>query len=196
MADARAERDRWIRFGSFALDTANARLHRGQEVVALRGKTLAVLEYLALRPGKLVTKDELLAALWPDVYVSEDVLVGCVRELRITFGDTRGAPHFIETVYRRGYRWIAADAAPDADAQPSATSAAVRRPPPVLAGRDADLAQLRHWFAAAVVGTRQVVFITGDSVIGKTALVDGFLHSIATGATVASGQCREQYGPS
>jgi len=196
MADARAERDRWIRFGRFALDTANARLHRGQEVVALRGKTLAVLEYLALRPGKLVTKDELLAALWPDVYVSEDVLVGCVRELRITFGDTRGAPHFIETVYRRGYRWIAADAAPDADAQPSATSAAVRRPPPALAGRDADLAQLRHWFAAAVVGTRQVVFITGDSGIGKTALVDGFIQSIGTGAIVASGQCREQYGPS
>src|SRR5690606_35801909 len=86
---------------------ANARLSRGTQVVPVRGKTLAVLEYLASRPGALITKDELLAALWPDTYVSEHVLVGCVRELRALFGDTRGAPRFIETVYRRGYRWIA-----------------------------------------------------------------------------------------
>src|SRR6185503_17928045 len=100
-------RDRSIRFGPFALDPANARLCRGDEVVPLRGKTLAVLEHLIARPGQLVTKDELLDAVWPDVHVSEDVLVGCVRELRNVFGDTRGAARFVETVYRRGYRWIA-----------------------------------------------------------------------------------------
>src|SRR5262245_38286400 len=100
-------RAQWIRFGPFALDAANARLYRGDEVVAVRGKTLAVLEYLAARPRQLVTKDELLKELWPGVHVSEDVLVGCVRELRTIFGDTRGAARFVETVYRRGYRWIA-----------------------------------------------------------------------------------------
>src|SRR5689334_19038516 len=104
---SRVPRARCIRFGDFALDTANARLYRGGDVVPLRGKTLAVLEYLAARPGQLVTKDELLAQLWSEVYVSEDVLVGCVGELRTVFADSRGQARFIETVYRRGYRWIA-----------------------------------------------------------------------------------------
>jgi len=194
MSDARAERDRWIRFGRFALDTANARLHRGEEVVALRGKTLAVLEYLALRPGQLVTKDELLAQLWPDVYVSEDVLVGCVRELRIAFGDTRGAPRYIETVYRRGYRWVAA--AGRADATDAAPAADLRRPAVALVGRDAEIEQLGQWFERVVAGARQVVFVTGDTGIGKTALVDGFVRGIAGRTAVAYGQCREQYGPS
>src|SRR5215475_13775586 len=96
-----------IRFPPFALDAPNARLYRGDEVVPLRGKTLAVLEYLVARPGQLVTKEELLKELWPEVFVSEDVLVGCVHELRTVFGETRGAARYVETVYRRGYRWIA-----------------------------------------------------------------------------------------
>src|ERR1700675_1399506 len=95
------ERDQLIRFGRFTFDATNARLCRGDEAIPLRGKTLAVLEYLTARPGQLGSKDELLKALWPEVFVSEDALVGCVRELRATFGDTRGAARYVETVYRR-----------------------------------------------------------------------------------------------
>src|SRR5262252_1998282 len=137
-----------IRFPPFALDAPNARLYRGDEVIPLRGKTLAVLEYLVARPGQLVTKDELLKEIWPEVYVSEDVLVGCVHELRQVFGDTRSAAKFVETVYRRGYRWIAglADAGGGEERQPS-TPAGVRQPMPVLVGREADVAQLRSWLA-------------------------------------------------
>ncbi len=188
---SRPERDRRIRFGRFALDTANARLYRGDEVVAVRGKTLALLEYLAARPGQLVTKDELLTQLWPQVHVSEDVLVGCVRELRVIFGDTRGAARFIETVYRRGYRWIAESAAQESGDEPAAP---VRQPPTVV-GRNGDLAQLRQWFERAARGTRQVVFVTGDAGIGKTALVEAFIRTVAPRALVAHGQCVEQYGP-
>src|SRR5689334_16637287 len=162
---SRIEGDARIRFGRFALDTANARLYRGDQVVAVRGKTLAVLAYLASRPGRLVTKDELLAEIWPDVYVSEDVLVGCVRELRLIFGDTRGAPRFIETVYRRGYRWVAENAAAthDGDAvgtramaervDATGTGAATPSRPPIV-GRDDDLARLRGWLDDATSGTR------------------------------------------
>src|SRR4029077_6166059 len=85
-----------IRFPPFALDVPNARLYRGDEVIPLRGKTLAVLEYLVARPGRLVTKDELLREVWPEVHVSEDVLVGCVHELRQVFGDTRSTARFVE----------------------------------------------------------------------------------------------------
>ena len=191
---SRPRRDRRIRFGHFVLDTANARLYRGDEVVAVRGKTLALLEYLAMRPGQLVTKDELLTRLWPQVHVSEDALVGCVRELRMIFGDTRGAARFIETVYRRGYRWIADSAAQDA-ADEASTLLDVAPPPPTVVGREGDLAQLRQWFERAARGMRQVVFVTGDAGIGKTALVQAFIRSVAPRALVAHGQCVEQYGP-
>src|SRR5262249_49407829 len=163
------EAGRLLRFGRFALDPTNARLYRGDEVVVLRGKTLAVLEYLAARPGQLVTKDELLRAVWPDVYVSEDVLVGCVRELRQIFGDTRGAPRFVETVYRRGYRWIATPEGTDVESAPP--SDAARSPLPVV-GRDGDLTELRRSFERATSGARQVVFVSGEAGIGKTVLVD------------------------
>ena len=195
-------RDQLIRFPPFALDAANARLYRGDEIIPLRGKTLAVLEYLAARPGKLVSKDELLKALWPEVYVSEDVLVGCVRELRAIFGDARGAARYVETVYRRGYRWIAPISAEDrvlsaASQIPLSTqdSAALST---VFVGREADLAHLRRWFERAASGARQVVFIIGETGIGKTALVDEFCSTLRTQHSAllfARGKCVEQYGP-
>jgi DNA-binding winged helix-turn-helix (wHTH) protein len=186
-----------IRFHPFALDAPNARLYRGDEVIPLRGKTLAVLEYLVARPGQLVTKDELLKEIWPDVYVSEDVLVGCVRELRQVFGDTRSAARFVETVYRRGYRWIAgiADIGGGEERRLS-TLAGARQPMPIFVGREADVAQLRSWLAHAASGVRQVVFVTGEAGIGKTALVDAFLGDLLRApCLVARGQCIEQYGP-
>ncbi len=199
-----SERDQWIRFGPFALDAANARLYRGDEVVAVRGKTLAVLEYLAARPRQLVTKDELLRELWPEVHVSEDVLVGCVRELRTIFGDTRGAARFVETVYRRGYRWIAdVERAEVSGPQQIDAIVDLSRPAPIFVGREADLAQLERWFEGAASGTRQMVFVSGEAGIGKTALVEGFIRALVgpnptrceRAAVVARGQCVEHYGP-
>src|SRR5262245_32918981 len=184
-----------IRFPPFALDVPNARLYRGDEVVPLRGKTLAVLEYLVARPGQLVTKDELLKEVWPEVYVSEDVLVGCVHELRQVFGDTRSTARFVETVYRRGYRWIAGTVEA-ANGNGSGSSTSLRQPMSVCVGREPDVAQLRSWLAHAASGVRQVVFVTGEAGIGKTALVDAFLGNLpAAPCLVARGQCIEQYGP-
>src|SRR5262249_37083448 len=167
------------RFPPFALDAPNARLYRGDEVVPLRGKTLAVLEYLVARPGQLVTKEELLKEIWPEVYVSEDVLVGCVHELRQVFGDTRSAARFVETVYRRGYRWIAGIAeAGNGEERRLSTQSVAREPVPIFVGRDGDVAQLRSWLAHAASGLRQVVFVTGEAGIGETALVDAFLRGL------------------
>lgn len=202
------ERDQLIRFGRFTFDAANARLYRGDEAIPLRGKTLAVLEYLTARPGQLVSKDELLKALWPEVFVSEDVLVGCVRELRVIFGDTRGAARYVETVYRRGYRWIAGVREQSTADSLEATSRTTNDPPSFV-GRESDLAQLRLSFERAASGARQVVFVTGETGIGKTALVDEFLrlsvarpfvvgpeqpNNLAT-CSIARGKCVEQYGP-
>ena len=201
-------RDQLIRFGRFTFDATNARLCRNGEVIPLRGKTLAVLEYLTARPGQLVSKDELLNALWPEVYVSEDVLVGCVRELRAIFGDTRGAARYVETVYRRGYRWIAQvnaeDRVPSAESQiPLSTQDSALS---TIVGREADLAHLRAWLGRAAKGARQVVFVTGETGIGKTALVDAFLRGLGASqdapnppatapCLIARGKCVEPYGP-
>jgi TolB-like protein/cytochrome c-type biogenesis protein CcmH/NrfG len=65
------------------------------------------LHSLAERSGQLVTKDELFAAAWPGVVVSDSALTVCIRELRRALGDKRRVPQFIETVHGRGYRFIA-----------------------------------------------------------------------------------------
>ncbi len=98
---------RLLSFEPFQLDVRNEQLWRGQEVIRLTNKALAILHYLAERSGQLVTKDELFAAVWPGVVVSDSALVACIGELRRALGDARRTPRFIETVHGRGYRFIA-----------------------------------------------------------------------------------------
>ena len=88
------------------LDLANERLWCGDQALALRPKTFALLRYLVAHPGQLLTKAALLDALWPETMVSEVALSVCIRELRQALGDDARAPRFIETVHRRGYRFI------------------------------------------------------------------------------------------
>ena len=95
-----------VTFGSFRLDRVNRSLHRGLSVIALRPKAFAVLEHLVTRAGRLVTKDQLLAAVWPGTTVTDTVLKVCVREIRDALGDDSDAPRFIETAHRLGYRFI------------------------------------------------------------------------------------------
>src|SRR5215207_1446062 len=96
-----------ISFGPFRLDAGNARLLRGTVPVAVTPKAFDVLHYLASRPDQLVTKDELLSAVWPDVIVSDASIKVCVREIRKALDDDVKTPTYIETVHRRGYRFIA-----------------------------------------------------------------------------------------
>src|SRR5687767_4953148 len=95
-----------IVFGPFELDRANARLLRDGAPISVTPKALDVLHYLASRPDKLVTKDELLRALWPDVVVSDASIKVCVREIRSALLDDVKMPRYIETVHRRGYRFV------------------------------------------------------------------------------------------
>jgi DNA-binding winged helix-turn-helix (wHTH) protein len=88
------------------LDLANERLWCGDQARALRPKTFALLRYLMAHPGQVLPKAVLLEALWPETVVSEVVLAVCVRELRQVLGDNARAPRFIETVHRRGYRFL------------------------------------------------------------------------------------------
>ncbi|MCU1242126.1 MAG: Tetratricopeptide 2 repeat protein [Candidatus Acidoferrum typicum] len=94
-------------FQSFRLDTANHSLLRGQERVQIPPKAYDVLRYLVENAGRVVTQDELLEAVWPETYVNPEILRKYILEIRKTLGDRPDKPVFIETVTKRGYRFIA-----------------------------------------------------------------------------------------
>ena len=94
-------------FQSFRLDTANHSLWRGQERVAIPPKPYDMLRYLVENPGRLVTHDELLEKLWPETYVNPELIRKYILDIRKTLGDRPDKPEFIETVTKRGYRFIA-----------------------------------------------------------------------------------------
>ena len=75
--------------------------------VALRPKTFHVLQYLVEHAGQLVTKEELLQAVWAGTVVSDAVLKVCIRELRKILGETVHTPQFITTIHRKGYCFVA-----------------------------------------------------------------------------------------
>src|SRR5580704_2523801 len=102
-------------FHSFRLDSANQCLWRGDERAQITPKAFDVLRYMVENAGRLVTQDELLEALWPETYVNQEVLRKYILEIRKVLGDRPEKPEFIETVTKRGYRFIApvADVSPD-----------------------------------------------------------------------------------
>ena len=95
-----------VSFGPFRLDSAERRLHSGATVIPLRPKTFAVLDYLVARAGRLVTKEQLLAAVWPDTAITDTVLKVCVREIREALGDDPEHARYVETAHRLGYRFV------------------------------------------------------------------------------------------
>jgi DNA-binding winged helix-turn-helix (wHTH) protein/tetratricopeptide (TPR) repeat protein len=95
-------------FGSFRFDAAAYRLFAGERPVQLPPKILDLLRLLASRPSQLVTKEDILRELWPDVAVTDNAITQAVSELRHALGDDATAPRFVQTVPRRGYRFIAA----------------------------------------------------------------------------------------
>ena len=168
-------------FPPFRLDLVNECLWYGKERISLRGKTFAVLRCLLDHAGQLVTKEALLNAVWPDTYVGESALTICIRELRQTLGDNAKTPQFIETIYRRGYRFIAPlTAGPQPIQNPTSKVRTNPEPPtPNLVGREVERAQLQSWLEQALRGERQVVFVTGEPGIGKTTVVKAFLARVA-----------------
>lgn len=179
-------------FGPYRLDVDGARLWKGNDPVPLQPRPLAVLSYLAARPGAVVSRDELIATLWAGTHVTKAVLKVAVRAIREALDDNADAPHYIETVGREGYRFIGADTV-GAPATPRAGAVA---PAVALVGREQDLTRLHGSLAQAMAGTRTIVFVTGEAGIGKTTLIDRFIEEVeaAAGVSVARGQCLEQYG--
>jgi predicted ATPase len=176
------------------LDRTNQCAWRGTDQISLSPKAFSVLLYLFERPGRLVTKQELLDAVWPDIHVTEGVLKRAVLEIRKALDDPAEEPLFIQTLHRRGYRLL---------------SAACEIPETVkreeqqdgLVGRGSEIEQLDAWFEDALESSRQLVFITGEAGLGKTTLIERWMNSLrpehaaeSARVVLARGRCLQQFG--
>ena len=178
------QQEHTLTFGPFRLEIAAGRLWRQDEMIALRPRSLAMLQYLAERPGSLVTKAELLQQVWAGAHVSDDVLRASARDIRRALGDDAQAPQYLETVGRQGYRFLhGKNEAPHQGSGP-------------VVGRQSEVDQLQARFGRAAGGERQVVLLSGEPGIGKTTVVNLFLERMAErqGVRIAQGYCSLHYG--
>ena len=191
-----AARTATAEFPPFRLDPVNQCLwHCGEsgeaKRVGLTPKAFALLQYLVKHAGRLVTQDELLDAIWPGCCVQPEVLKSQILDIRRILQDDPKNPRFIETLPRRGYQFIAAVNEIPANLMRSQDADDGR-----LVGRHKPLSQLGEALQTALRGQRQLVFVTGPTGIGKTALVDTFQNHVITRAPsicVGRGQCLEGY---
>lgn len=174
-------------FSGFRLDVRDERLWRDDAPVPLKPKAFRVLSRLVQQRGHLVTKHELLGEVWSEVTVGEAVLKVCVREIRAALGDKSECPDFIQTVHRRGYRFIAELEKP-ASPLPFAAD---------LVGRASEQALLCEALQQVGGGNSRALLMSGEPGVGKTTLVDGFARWVEAQAPrywLARGQCAAHHG--
>jgi len=183
-----------VRFGAFELDEANACLLRDGKALAVAPTPFGVLCALARRPGSLLSKHALLDEVWGHQFVSESVLKTVISELRTLLDDDARQPRFIETVSRRGYRFIAsAITVPTAPSGRESVSGTPSAQAPSFIGRAEALARLGRAWEMACSGKRTLVWVAGEPGIGKSTLIERFVAGLG-GAVCARGQCVEHYG--
>jgi len=185
-----------VRFGAFELDEANARFLRDGRAVPLAPTPFALLCALVRQPRSLLTKHALLDEVWGHQFLTESALKTAISDLRAALQDDPKQPRYIETVARRGYRFIGAvtSTVPPAAASPGTPShAAARSPAWFSIGRADALQHLDRAWELADAGKRQIVWITGEAGVGKTTLIERFMAE-AGAIHFAHGQCVEQYG--
>jgi predicted ATPase/DNA-binding winged helix-turn-helix (wHTH) protein len=170
-----------LSFGPFTVDMAAGRLLRGSAPIALPPKAFDLLVKLLEEPGRLLTKEQLLDAVWGHRHLSDSVLKTVLSGLRMALDDDAKTPRWIETVPRRGYRFVGAverlaastagtlseRPAPAAPPIDGATLPAGNLPPVVgpLIGRDAAAARL-----AALLEEHRLLTLLGAGGVGKTRL--------------------------
>ncbi|HEY0799814.1 MAG TPA: winged helix-turn-helix domain-containing protein, partial [Steroidobacteraceae bacterium] len=160
-------------FAPFRLDPANQCLWRrgdtGQQArVLLTPKAFTLLSYLVEHAGQLVTHKELLDTVWPGSVVEPQAVKGHILAVRTALGDRPKNSLFIETIPKRGYRFIA-PVSEQMTSSPVVSGTSIQG---TLVGRAAALEVLGEAWQRTLRGERQIVFITGEPGIGKTALAE------------------------
>lgn len=185
-------------FRPFRLDMANECLWRRREQgdderILLTPKAFEVLHCLVERAGRLVSHEEFLDLVWQGTVVQPQAVKKLILNLRNVLGDCAEKPVFIETLHRRGYRFIA----PVTEESKRGPVLSIDESAPKIVGREGPLTELRRQLEKTLKAQRQIMFITGELGIGKTALADEFWRLAAgeiAGLLTARGQCLEGYG--
>jgi predicted ATPase/DNA-binding winged helix-turn-helix (wHTH) protein len=172
--------ERTIAFGPYRLLPRRLALLEAGKPVALGSRALAILIALVERAGELVTKEEIVAQVWPNVFVEEGNLRVHIAALRRALGDGQGGLRYIENIPGRGYRFVAPLDVADAPAVPAEASAALGR----LNTLPAPLTRMigRAAFVDAIVrrvGESRLVTITGPGGIGKSTVAFAAAHELA-----------------
>lgn len=203
MAEIAAEQHE---FGPFRLDVAERRLERDGQPIVLTDKLFELLLLLVRHRGRAMSKTELMRQLWPDTVVEENNLTVNVSLLRKALGEGAGDRRYIETLPRRGYRFVATPDAARGSAKlgPAAPAVAAQSQSAPLAsapvrpfvGRGRELHQVQRRFEAALGGSGRLVFVTGSAGMGKTEFCSQFMRPLAQRDELfcAHGHCFEHYG--
>ncbi|MET0286159.1 MAG: AAA family ATPase [Polyangiales bacterium] len=172
-------------FGEFVLDVQLFQLRRADRTIALEPKVFDVLRYLIEHRDRVATKQELLAALWPNEAVTEAVLPTNVNALRRALGQQRGDKAPIETVHGRGYRFAAPVQVLTQTVAPEPSAAAVAISTEPMLGQRPLFEKLRRVLGLALAGRGQICLLTGEAGIGKTRAAQRVAQAAsATGADV------------
>src|SRR5689334_14172442 len=171
-------------FGDFALDTDAYSLSRAGRAQRVRPKVFELLRFLIERRGRIVTKQDLLDALWGAQHVNEAVVPWSVNHARRALGQRGHQKEPIETVYGRGYRWrttVEVLREPDRRAEPASPThgdEAAREPIGLpFVGRAESMADLRERLLRAQAGVGGLCLLVGEPGIGKTRCMDEFALS-------------------
>ena len=103
-----------IRFGPFQVDLRTWTLSREGATVDLSPRLVEILTHIVEKNGEIVTKDELLERFWPGVNITDNTLTRAIADIRKALGDHPGEPKYVQTLARRGYRFIGAGGAGEA----------------------------------------------------------------------------------
>lgn len=191
-------------FGRFHIDPVERTLHHDGEPVALRGKAFELLTLLLSRAPRLVERATIVEALWPGLTVHENNLAVTVSAMRKALQKHEPKASYIQTVPKRGYRWIEPEQSPRVAARGGASSV------PLAAGgagdaaaaaafvsREGELRRLLDQLRGAAQSLGRVVFIAGEAGIGKTTLLSGFARAARQqqpGVLVLTGGCLQLSG--
>ncbi len=137
-------------FGKFRCDPREHLLLCDGRALSLSPKSFEILVALIQSNGRLLTKDELMQQVWPDTFVEEANLTVHISALRKVLGEIPGGPQYIETVPKRGYRFIAPVTEHQGDSKPGSLPQTPRAEP------GGSGTQMAAWFCSLVVGGRAV----------------------------------------
>jgi DNA-binding winged helix-turn-helix (wHTH) protein len=169
----RAIHDERVRFGIFEADLCSGELYKRGRRIKLHQQPFQVLTLLIERSGEVVTRDELRQKLWPsDTFVNFDIgLNSAVRKLRGVLNDSPESPRYVETLPRRGYRFIAPVASTSASAAHSESEISVTQKYQTLADRRDEHEKLRHDVAFDSIAEPRWGLLKGLTVMAATACI-------------------------